>query len=359
MVRMKAGPTLILIILSILVKRFASRFGFSMLSPGQNCSAPAAIRCALCGDEAPKPIVRQGIEDYLTRERFDITRCGKCGLLATSPCPDESAMARYYPPRYRGNRHGFTGHLRVVLRRRAIEARFPAGFKGRILDVGAGDGSFALEMQRRGWNIAATEIDPGAVDRLRAQGIDAKLSSVAEQEGFSESFDAVTAWHVLEHVQHPRAVADWVRDLLAPTGTFQATVPNAGCWQEKIFGGQWLHLDVPRHRYHFAPATFTRLMRDAGFAIEKSNCLAIEYDWFGAIQSTLNLMCSEKNILFDLLTRPIGGDRYAHSDRRDRFISIGLCGPIAAAFLPMVIGAAAMGNGATLTLSCTPVTHSA
>jgi 2-polyprenyl-3-methyl-5-hydroxy-6-metoxy-1,4-benzoquinol methylase len=101
-------------------------------------------------------------------------------------------FGEYYPARYRGSRHSFTERMRTVLRRRASESYFPRGFKGRLLDVGCGDGSFALEMRRRGWAVSATEIDDPTVKMLRAKGVDAKSPEEAERRGFEALFDAVT-----------------------------------------------------------------------------------------------------------------------------------------------------------------------
>src|SRR5580698_7820205 len=94
-------------------------------------SRPVAItQCVLCGGSGWRPHLREVI-DYLTDERFEIQRCESCGLICTFPMPSDSEIDRYYPPRYRGNRHGFTGRMRTALRCRAIQACFPKNFRGR------------------------------------------------------------------------------------------------------------------------------------------------------------------------------------------------------------------------------------
>src|SRR5436305_5379605 len=118
-------------------------------------------------------------------------------------------------------------------------------------------------MRRRGWDVCATELDPATVERLQSHGIDARQSQAAFDQPFTDPFDAVTCWHVMEHVDRPLQVAEWVRTQLKAAGLFQATVPNARSLQARLFKKQWLHLDVPRHRYHFCPATFESLLRRA------------------------------------------------------------------------------------------------
>jgi SAM-dependent methyltransferase len=310
--------------------------------------AAAATRCLICGDEG-STVVFTGLVDYLTGESFGINRCQSCGLMVTLPLPAASDIGRFYPPKYRGDRHGFTGDLRTLLRRRAIESCFPKNFRGRLLDVGCGDGAFARHMHARGWTVAATEIDQVTIARLRETGIDARQSAEADRDGFSEPFDAITCWHVLEHVAQPLDTAEWIRSQLKSDGFFQATVPNAGCLQARLLGRHWIHLDVPRHRHHFTPATLRSLLELARLKPERQANFAIEYDWFGVIQSTLNLLCRQPNVLFDKLTN---APMSAAPSASDMLITLLASGPLAAASLPPIVVAAMLGDGGTLTLTC-------
>ena len=311
--------------------------------------AAAAGPCVVCGADQWTPHLRQ-LADHLTGERFDVDRCGGCRVLATRPPPPPDRVGEFYPPRYRGNRHAFTGSWRDGRRRRAVEAMFPAGFRGRLLDVGCGAGTFARHMRARGWDVAATEIDPAVVARLQADGIDARQPADAETAGFPGGpFDAITCWHVLEHVEHPAELSRWVATQLRPGGVFQATVPNVASGQAKLFGRRWMHLDVPRHRHHFTPATLESLLTAAGFTVAKRANFALEYDWFGVIQSTLDRVCSRPNVLFDRLTNAPAADAPPAADTA---VSLVLAGPLAAVSLPPLLLGWAVGDGATLTLTC-------
>jgi SAM-dependent methyltransferase len=320
--------------------------------PSVTAAAPVAHvgpPCAICGAATWTPHLRR-LVDHLTGEPFDVDRCVGCGVLATRPPPPAAEIGRFYPPRYRGNRHAFTGGFRDRLRGRAVERCFAAGFRGRLLDVGCGSGAFAMHMRSRGWDVAATEIDGATVDRLRSAGIDAKLPDVAEANGFAGGpFDAVTCWHVMEHVADPAHLARWVATQLLATGVFQATVPNVDCWQAKLFGRRWMHLDVPRHRHHFTPATFGTLLNGAGLTVGRRTNVALEYDWFGVIQSALDPLCSRPNVLFDSLTSAPEAGR---ASTLDLVVSYALAGPLAAISLPALAAGWVLGDGATLTLNC-------
>ncbi len=310
----------------------------------------AGNACPECGHDVWS-VELQALPDTLTDGTFGIHRCMHCQLMFTQPLPRSEEIGRYYPARYRGNRHAFTGKMRTALRAKALEQCFPAGFRGKLLDIGCGDGSFAIEMKSRGWDVSATEIDPDAVDRLSNQGIHAKLSPDAAADGFDQKFDAITCWHVLEHVEHPRQTIEWARSHLADGGVFQASVPNAGCMQAKLFSRHWFHLDVPRHRQHFTPRTLRAMLEAEEFHIDKQTNFAWEYDLFGVIQSALNLICGKPNVLFDKLTHaPV--DPHKPASTVDMVISFALAPGIAAISLPILGVLAALGDGATLTFTC-------
>ncbi len=319
---------------------------------GLETSSATDTICASCGHDAWATQLPR-LRDYLTQEIFQIDSCQGCGLRMTRPLPPTEAIGRYYPPRYRGNRHAFTGPVRSMLRQRAVQKCFPPGFRGRLLDIGCGDGSFALHMKQQGWDVCATEIDCETVDELCLKHINAKLPWDAERDGFGEKFDAITCWHVMEHLEHPRLVCDWVASQLNPAGIFQATVPNADSMQARIFGKHWVHLDVPRHRQHYTTATLKLVLKQAGFSIRRQSNFALEYDWFGIIQSALNAVCSRPNVLFDILTHA-PKDSARPISIKDAALSYWLMCPIALASLPLMLCAAALGDGATLTLTCNP-----
>jgi hypothetical protein len=97
-------------------------------------------------------------------------------------------------------------------------------------------------------------------------------------------------------------VADLAR-MLAPGGALVVAVPDSGGWQARLFGRHWLHLDVPRHLYHFGRPSLRAVLETAGLRVLRVWHQELEYDWFGWIQSALNRVMPRPNILFDALTR--------------------------------------------------------
>jgi SAM-dependent methyltransferase len=288
----------------------------------------------------------RGVVDYITSETFDLLRCGRCGLIVTHPMPD--SLDCYYPARYRTDRQKQTGGWRVRRRAAMLEKHFPRGFKGRLLDLGCGTGAFAMEMQQRGWTVSVTELNDAVLDQMRHRGMEAKRPDQALAEGFGHPFDAITAWHVLEHVPAPLELAKWSRNNLADNGVFQATVPNVASWQAKNFGRQWLHLDVPRHLYHFTPETLGMLLDKSNLRTIARSTVAIEYDLFGVIQSALNFVCSKPNVLFERLT---ARDDKTPASSQDVRISYALSPLLGAVGVAHCLVAGVFKKGGTLTVT--------
>lgn len=251
--------------------------------------------CTACGGAlgSKYPVVN----DPQTREKFSILQCEKCGLGHTVPQPID--LGRYYAYPYYGNRHGFT--LRHCINRRLgrIGYVLPVKKGGSLLDIGCGDGSFLLAARKKGWHVAGTELNPLPG---REQGLDVK-GDVEEITG-GQQFDCITMWHTLEHMRNIPAMLGEVSRLLKPNGRVIIAVPDFGGIQARLFGARWLHVDVPRHLYHFDAASLGFCLEAAGFAMERSWHHEFEYDLLGWSQSALNsLMPAHQNLFFNCLTR--------------------------------------------------------
>ncbi|GFO55614.1 hypothetical protein GMSM_26210 [Geomonas sp. Red276] len=88
---------------------------------------------------------------------------------------------------------------------------------GRVLDVGAGDGSILALLDEAGFcdSLYAIDISRSSVDEIGKRGI-ASLKEVQQYDGYripydDEFFDLVILSHVIEHVEFPRALLREIR----------------------------------------------------------------------------------------------------------------------------------------------------
>jgi SAM-dependent methyltransferase len=282
------------------------------------------------------------VQDPLTAELFAVQCCTACGLGHTTPRPGD--VGRYYTRQYYGKRHGFT--LRHCLKRRLgfVEAALGKGAKGRLLDIGCGDGSFLAAARDKGWQVMGTELNP---EPVRTLGFPV-VSDVGMLPPYPP-FACITMWHTLEHMTDiPRVLAK-ARQLLADDGRLIIAVPDLGGLQARLFRRHWLHLDVPRHLFHLNDRSLSACLAAAGFRVERRWHQELEYDLMGWSQSALNWLLPTPNLFFDLVT---GKPSTAGPLQKTAALLLG--GIFTLLALPAQVVGTFMGRGGTLVVVARP-----
>jgi SAM-dependent methyltransferase len=255
--------------------------------------SPAAQQpCFLCG--GPLQPYLAHVNDHVTGEHFGILQCSQCGIGVTDPLPQD--LASYYRGYY-GGRHGFTAAFRAKQRLGLVHKKTKRKTGRKLLDVGCGEGTFLLAAREEGWVPSGTEMNP-----VPARTLGLKVFTELAAFQSPGEFDCITMWHSLEHLRNPLETFQSIHRLLKPDGWFFVAVPDAGGWQARSFGRHWLHLDVPRHLYHYGRGSLRLLHERGGFQIREERHQELEYDVLGWSQSLLNAMFPTRNLLFRQLT---------------------------------------------------------
>lgn len=217
--------------------------------------------CPVCG-QARLAFVLKAKDHTVSQEYFEIWECADCSLRFTQHIPIESDIARYYQAEeyvsHTNTRKGFINSLYHLVRsytlrqkRRTIE-KICARKSGKLLDIGCGTGEFLAEMKRAGWEVEGLEPDPGARSQAVAKGLMVHDSS--QLFGLTpNTYDAITLWHVLEHVHKLEDYVAQLCRLLKPEGKLFIAVPNYLSSDADHYQAEWAAYDVPRHLYHFTP----------------------------------------------------------------------------------------------------------
>lgn len=262
-----------------------------------------------CAHPAAKLTSLFPARDFITGHDFTVAHCAECGFAVTTPPPTGEAIASYYPEGYYGavEQRRFPQIVETLqnalytLRVREVEAVAKSG-PGRVLDVGCGRGVLLQEFRRRGWEVQGTELSEQAASYAQQSlNIPVKIGSLETLQFPANHFDAVTLWHVLEHVENPRALLAEINRILKPDGVLLVAVPNFGSVEARVSKDKWFHLDVPRHLTHFSAETLEKALHESGFEVRHKSGFAPEYDFFSFVQSALNVCCLRHNLLYDLL----------------------------------------------------------
>lgn len=242
--------------------------------------------CPLCGGSDLEPAI-ECRDDLVSHEDFTIVRCTACGFLITQDAPTEEAMHRYYAtenymPHDTRNR-GWVMHLAASARRfirlpgkRRLIERVTKRYTGHLLDIGCGSGEFPLMMQQAGWQVSAIEQNRPMREHCRRIGIDCR-GVMALYDFPAAQFQAITLWHVLEHVHDLHGTMDQIRRLLAPDGRVIIAIPNIGGPLMRYYG---IH-DVPRHLWHFHPHTLKHLAQEHRLQVERMQPLYLDPLYMG------------------------------------------------------------------------------
>ena len=244
-------------------------------------------RCPLCS--STKVAVRMICCDhFISKEEFGIAECASCGFLFTQDHPDEEASGRYYESAeyisHSDTSEGFVNkvyrivRLMMLRRKRNIIQRLTGLKKGKLLDIGSGTGHFAAEMKGAGWDVNGIEINEKARD-FSSSSFGLEVYSPRKIPSLKKSsYDCITLWHVLEHFQDPHGYMEDIFSLLKPDGTCVVALPNCSSYDCLHYGRYWAAYDVPRHLWHFSPATFGLLAGQHHMIITEQ--VALPFDVF-------------------------------------------------------------------------------
>ena len=228
--------------------------------------------CPWCGNQNIKTYLK--LKDYfLTQEEFEIEECEHCHLLFTVPRPEPEVIGRYYKSEeyysHQQNKKGLVPRIYEFVKSFNIKNKVHMAIdglpEGKLLDIGCGVGDFLVLVRKKGWET--TGIEPSEEARAIAQeriGF-VPLRPEESKKLSDHSFDVITMWHVLEHIDDLKFQLSELSRLLKPNGRLIIALPNYQSFDCQYYKDKWAAWDVPRHLNHFSQDTLCRIVTEAGF----------------------------------------------------------------------------------------------
>ncbi len=155
--------------------------------------------------------------------------------------------------------------LRLAAERERLIALQRHAPGGRLLDVGCALGSF-LELAASRFAAAGVEPDPGTSAQARASGLEVLTGAIDDVVAPADppGFDALTMFHVIEHLDSPQRALRQARSLLRPGGVVMIETPTVDCLWFRTAPRRWRQL-IPDHYFFFSRATLEALLRRCDF----------------------------------------------------------------------------------------------
>jgi 2-polyprenyl-3-methyl-5-hydroxy-6-metoxy-1,4-benzoquinol methylase len=237
--------------------------------------------CPACG--STRIILWYSAPDrFLLQEKhYHLHYCTVCSLVWLGNPPPPEEILEHYGDQYHsivsegkeGGKEDVSSKWRPAIRE--IE-KYKSG--GAILDMGCSSGNFLRSLSKDRWKPHGIEINPATAERARKDaGAEVFTGDVLDAAFPHESFDAITAFDVLEHMYQPVEVLKKVKTWLKPDGIIFLQVPNILSWEARWFGSYWFGLDVPRHLFHFSPRSLVTIGRTLGFEDLSVTTVPISY----------------------------------------------------------------------------------
>ncbi len=218
--------------------------------------------CQLCG--------RDELDLFSVPDRAEFYLCRDCELYqhATPPICEAEYGLEYNTYADRRSQKLRTAHVRLN-RIAALTGndRSPTDRPLKLLDIGCNLGITLEAARQRGWQAVGIDINPEMADYCQQQGFEA-ISYQGQQLPFEDqTFDIVTGWHVIEHVNDVRqTLAEW-RRVLRPDGILAIETPDASSSKVRLLGRHYQRFWCIEHTYAFTPENLNSFFQQTGFDI--------------------------------------------------------------------------------------------
>ena len=273
--------------------------------------------CLLCGSHGVPLYAELRDQLYSVPGAWSYVRCPRDGHLWISPRPVIEDIGRAYTTYFTHDSSAAPRPMRAILREAAEHILREQTFGGparlrrrrmlawgirllpmveelarsrmmwltrhdgpKLVDVGCGQGDFLMTMQHFGWDCAGVELDAtaAAIARQRS-GSQVTVGRIEDSHFPSESIDAITANHTIEHLHDPIAFLRESFRILRPGGKLVVVTPNSTSLGHRLFRESWRGLEPPRHLHLFCTKTMRICAEQVGFAVQTlrtTACPAVE-----------------------------------------------------------------------------------
>jgi 2-polyprenyl-3-methyl-5-hydroxy-6-metoxy-1,4-benzoquinol methylase len=207
----------------------------------------------------------------------DTVQCNNCSFIFTNPQFTDEEYSLIYQNVEGRKALEKVSNIRYQKLRNYITKRKSCGT---ILDIGSGDGTFLSNLPQ---SFQFTGIEPGAhfQNNTFENGIihSGNFSQISDdfKETWTNHFDIITAWDLIEHIPDINDFFSKVFLLLKNDGILFATLPNIESNIAKLCGNKW-NLLLLEHLWYFSPSTLNLIAKKHGLRVVKHQHFSYSID---------------------------------------------------------------------------------
>jgi len=229
------------------------------------------VKCPICYTEIEERNFKETYVSPYNKQEYRRYECPNCDVHWWEPLkiiPEfyESEVFEYCIAFHEGVGTKLREHHKAFFK------YFPSNVKGKLLDVGCGDGRFLRYAREQGFEVWGIDFDKKSVENVKRNlGIDTVFAMSLEEfyEYAKEKnlkFDVITFFEVLEHQDKPREFLELVKGLLKEGGYIAGSVPNRERLFVKVDWKDYFHWDYPPHHFlRFSKSSLEKALNFSGF----------------------------------------------------------------------------------------------
>lgn len=210
--------------------------------------------------------LKNSLDDF--KKHGQLVRCNICHVIYVNPRESNKALLEGY------ENVTDTEYLETEKFRKALANRFLRMIeiyskKGSLLDIGCFAGFFLELAKRNKWKTFGIEPSVWAASIAKKKGI--KIIGKTLTPRIKYTFNVITLFDVIEHVDNPTEIITLAHSLLQKDGIIVVGTPNIDSLFAKIMGRNYPYL-IRMHIILFSPAILKKLLEENGFkVIHKEN----------------------------------------------------------------------------------------
>jgi 2-polyprenyl-3-methyl-5-hydroxy-6-metoxy-1,4-benzoquinol methylase len=224
------------------------------------------VTCNICGSNDHEVITKRDREGYRT---FKVL-CRECGLIYTNPLPTSEELKHFYEQKsvvkkenefIPKNKRIFRAAMRALPRYNRIKQFLKKG--AQVLDTSACMGEFVYLLRKKGYDATGVELNRHFINYAEKEfGLTLNYHFLDQIHYETNSFDIISANHIINHYLNPLEVLKKYHNFLKPNGILNIEVSNIEAKNTSPF-----HRYRFKQFYNYNLYTLQVLARKAGFEV--------------------------------------------------------------------------------------------